>query len=163
MKSTGEVLGIGKTLLEALYKGLIGAGYRLTKEGGVFISVRDSDKNEIAPIAKKFFNQGFDIYATTGTAKVLRAVGIQVTEVDKMHEGTSENAWALLESHKVDYIISTSTRGRDPERDSVIMRRKAVSLGIPTLTSLDTANALIDSIAGDFTEENTGLVDIKSL
>ncbi|MFP5527314.1 carbamoyl-phosphate synthase large subunit [Peptococcus simiae] len=163
MKSTGEVLGIGKTMLEALYKGLIGAGYTLTKEGGVFISVRDSDKNEIAPIAKKFFNQGFRIYATSGTAKVLRSVGIDLTEVDKMHEGTDENAWGLLESHEVDYIISTSTRGRDPERDSVIMRRKAVSLGIPTLTSLDTANALIDSIAGDFTEENTSLVDIKAL
>lgn len=163
MKSTGEVLGIGKTLLEALYKGLIAAGYTLKKEGGVFISVRDTDKNEIAPVAKKFFNQGFRIYATSGTAKVLEATGIEVRTVNKFHEGTGDDALALLESSKVDYIISTSTKGRNPARDSVILRRKAVGLGIPTLTSIDTANALIDAIASNFTEENTTLVDIKTL
>lgn len=163
MKSTGEVLGIGKTMLEALYKGLIGAGYSLKKEGGVFISVRDTDKNEISPIAKKFFNQGFRIYATAGTAKVLSATGIEVSVVHKLHEGTADNAFELLESRKVDYIISTSTKGRNPARDSVMLRRKAVSLGIPTLTSIDTANALIDSIASNFTEENTSLIDIKTL
>ncbi len=163
MKSTGEVLGIGKTMLEALYKGLIAAGYTLKKEGGVFISVRDTDKSEIAPVAKKFFNQGFRIYATKGTAKVLASTGIDVSVVHKLHEGTDDNAFELLESSKVDYIISTSTKGRNPARDSVMLRRKAVSLGIPTLTSIDTANALIDSIASNFTEENTMLVDIKTL
>ena len=74
MKSTGEVLGVAGTLEEALYKGLIGAGYKMKSGGGVFVTVRDSDKAEIGDIVKKYADMGFTIYATKGTAKVLKPI-----------------------------------------------------------------------------------------
>ena len=162
MKSTGEVLGIGNNLEEALYKGLIASGHKMTKGGGVFITVRDQDKPEIGEIAKKFDRMGFEIYATTGTAMVLAKVGLSVKIVDKIHE-SSVNTITLLESGKVNYVISTSAKGRNPARDSVKIRRKASLLGIPCLTALDTANALADSLMSRYTPENTEIIDINNL
>jgi carbamoyl-phosphate synthase large subunit len=153
MKSTGEVLVLGKNLREALYKGLIAAGYKMQKSGGVFITVRDTDKNEIADIAKKFSDMGFSIYSTLGTGKVL----------SKAHKADEENAISLLESGKINYIISTSARGRNPAKDSVKMRRKACLLGIPCLTSIDTADALADSLLSGYSEINTEIVDINHM
>ena len=144
MKSTGEVLGIGNNLEEALYKGLIASGCKMNKKGGVFITVRDGDKKEIGEIAKKFDKMGFPLYATTGTASVLAKLGLSVKIVDKIHE-SPVNTITLLESGKLAYIISTSAKGRNPARDSVKIRRKAALLGIPCLTAIDTANALADS------------------
>ena len=165
MKSTGEVLGIGETFLEALYKGLVAAGYSIKREGGVFISVRDQDKEEIADIAKKFYYQGFEVFATKGTARAIEAAdpNIDVVELNKIYESEGFNAADLIESGKVDYIISTSKKGRDPQRDSVIFRRKAVTLGIPTMTAIDTASALIDSITSNYNQHNTALVDFKNM
>ena len=162
MKSTGEVLGIGNNLEEALYKGLIASGHKMTKGGGVFITVRDQDKPEIGEIAKKFSKMGFELYATTGTAMVLAKVGLSVKIVDKIHE-SSVNTITLLESGKVNYVISTSAKGRNPARDSVKIRRKASLLGIPCLTALDTANALADSLMSRYTPENTEIIDINNL
>ncbi|MGI6255892.1 MAG: carbamoyl-phosphate synthase large subunit [Acutalibacter sp.] len=162
MKSTGEVLGIGNNLEEALYKGLIASGHKMTKGGGVFITVRDQDKPEIGEIAKKFARMGFELYATTGTAMVLAKVGLSVKIVDKIHE-SSVNTITLLESGKVNYVISTSAKGRNPARDSVKIRRKASLLGIPCLTALDTANALADSLMSRYTPENTEIIDINNL
>ena len=162
MKSTGEVLGIGNSLEEALYKGLIASGHKMNKGGGVFITVRDQDKGEVGEIAKKFDKMGFELYATTGTAMVLAKVGLSVKIVDKIHE-SSVNTITLLESGKVNYVISTSAKGRNPARDSVKIRRKAALLGIPCLTALDTANALADSLMSRYTPENTEIVDINNL
>jgi carbamoyl-phosphate synthase large subunit len=163
MKSTGEVLGIGKNMREALYKGLLAAGYRLKKSGGVFVSVRDMDKDEIAAITKKFADQKFKIYATEGTGAVLKKAGINVATVKKIHEDPTDNTQTLLKSGKIDYIISTSAKGRDPARDSVKIRRLATMNKIPCLTSLDTANALADCLLGKFSENNTELVDINDM
>lgn len=162
MKSTGEVLGIGNNMEEALYKGLIAAGNQMKKDGGVFITVRDSDKPEIAEIAKKFSKMGFVLYATMGTATVLARVGLSVKIVDKIHEGP-DNTISLLESGKVNYVISTSAKGRNPARDSVKIRRKASLLGIPCLTAIDSANALVDSLMSRYTPENTEIIDINDL
>lgn len=162
MKSTGEVLGIAPTMTEALYKGLLGAGYQMKKEGGIFITVRDSDKDEIGEIASRYAALGFHLYATEGTAKVLRESGLQVTLVHKISEST-QNTLALLESGKINYIISTSAKGRIPQRDSVKVRRKSVELGIPCLTSLDTAMALADILSCDYTPDRTELIDICTL
>ena len=162
MKSTGEVLGIGNNLEEALYKGLIASGHKMNKGGGVFITVRDQDKPEIGEIAKKFAKMGFELYATTGTAMVLFKVGLSVKIVDKIHE-SSVNTITLLESGKVNYVISTSAKGRNPARDSVKIRRKASLLGIPCLTAIDTANALADSLMSRYTPENTEIIDINNL
>ena len=162
MKSTGEVLGIAGTMEEALYKGLIAAGYKMKKSGGVMITVRDSDKPEVADLAKRYSELGFSIYATRGTANIISKVGIPVTVVDKIHEG-DENTLTLLESGKINYVISTSSKGRIPSRDSVKIRRKTVERSIPCLTSIDTANALALSLRSKYTEGSVELVDINRM
>ena len=162
MKSTGEVLGIAPTMADALYKGLLGASYHFTKKGGIFITVKDSDKEEAGPLAEKFARLGFNLYATEGTARVLREYGLKVTLVHKIHE-SDQNPLVLLESGKVSYIISTSAKGRLPARDSVKVRRKSVELGIPCLTSLDTAASLADILAGNYSSDTVSLVDICCL
>lgn len=162
MKSTGEVLGIANTLDEALFKGLIAAGYRLRKKGGVFFTVRDTDKPEIGDVAKKFADLGFRLYATKGTAAVLEAEGLNVSLVPKIHE-SDNNPITLLESGAVDYVISTSAKGRIPTLDCVKIRRKAVERSIPCLTSIDTANAIADSLRGRWNANNTELVDINRM
>lgn len=163
MKSTGEVLGIGKSLQEALYKGLVAAGYTMVKQGGVLITVRDSDKPEIIDIAKKYAEMGFVLYATGGTAGVMKEAGLKVNIVKKIHEASEDNIQTLLESGKVNYIISTSSRGRIPTHDSVKIRRKAVESAIPCLTSLDTANALANSLKSRYSQKNTELIDINNM
>lgn len=162
MKSTGEVLGIGKSLDEALYKGLVAAGYNTTKRGGVLITVRDIDKFEIVDTAKRFVELGFKLYATKGSAEVIRKAGIEVETANKIHE-SDDNVITLLESGKVSYIISTSSKGRIPTRDSVRIRRKAVELAIPCLTSIDTANALANSLRSRYSQYSTELVDINNM
>lgn len=162
MKSTGEVLAVASTLEESLYKGLTAAGYKLGKKGGVLITVRDSDKGEIPQTAKMFYDLGFKIYATKGTADVLHDHGVPCEVVAKIHE-SDENTLTLIESGKVAYVISTSSKGRIPTRDSVKIRRKTVERNIPCLTSIDTANAIASSIRSRFTEHNTEIVDINNM
>ncbi|MCM1367755.1 MAG: carbamoyl-phosphate synthase large subunit [Roseburia sp.] len=163
MKSTGEVLGIGKTLDEALYKGLIAAGYKMKRTGGILITVRDGDKPEIANVAKNFYELGFELYATRGTAEVIRRSGMKVTVVEKLSETPEENTMGLLNSGKIDYLISTSTRGRIPTHDDVRLRCRSVMLGIPCLTSIDTANALARALKSRYSQYNTELVDINNM
>ena len=149
MKSTGEVLGVAPTMEEALYKGLLAAGYHVRTDKGLLICVRDSDKPEIAPIAAAYASLGCPLYATEGTAATLRKAGLTVETVKKIHE-SKENTMTLLESGKVGCILSTSAKGRVPARDSVKLRRKAVELGVPCLTSLDTAAALASILKRHF-------------
>jgi carbamoyl-phosphate synthase large subunit len=163
MKSTGEVLGVGKNLKEALYKGLVAAGYTMQKRGGVFITVRNQDKPEIAAIAKKFAQLGFDLYATEGTANELRRAGLMAETVKKIRESQENNTMSVIESGRLSYIVSTSEKGRDPASDDVKIRRRATTLGIPCLTSLDTADALAESLLSGYNENNTELVDINSM
>ena len=165
MKSTGEVLGIGRDLTEALYKGFIAAGFALKKDGGVFISVKDSDKPEIAEIGRKFMELGFSIYATDGTAEVLLDNGVAANVVTRlpMENEKTESAMELIEDHTLSYIISTSSKGRLPERESVKLRRRATIAGIDSLTSIDTSNALLKCLECKYNEDNTILVDINTL
>ena len=165
MKSTGEVLGIGRDLTEALYKGFIAAGFALKKDGGVFISVKDSDKPEIAEIGRKFKELGFSIYATDGTAEVLLDNGVAANVVTRlpMENEKTKSAMELIEDHTLSYIISTSSKGRLPERESVKLRRRATIAGIDSLTSIDTANALLKCLECKYSEDNTILVDINTL
>ncbi len=162
MKSTGEVLGLAATREEALYKGLVAAGYKLTKQGGVFITVRNSDKAEIGETAKRYYDLGFDLYATKGTASVIEDYGMKVTVVDKIHEGEN-NTLKLIESGIIDYVISTSAKGRIPTRDSVKIRRKTVERAIPCLTSIDTANAVADCLKSRYSQICTELVNINDM
>ncbi len=166
MKSTGEVLGIGKTFEEALFKGLVSAGFKMchpTKEKpvGVYFTVNDQDKFEIVSIAKKFADLGCNIYATAGTAQVISALGIDVTVVDRLK--ATKQVSSLMDEGKIDYVIYTGKTDVDSINDYIELHHHAILLGITVLTSLDTANALCDIIASKFTEYNTELVDINAL
>ncbi|RGX54225.1 carbamoyl-phosphate synthase large subunit [Anaerotruncus sp. AF02-27] len=165
MKSTGEVLGIAKTFEEALLKGLVAAGYKLKRtaeNGGVLLTVKDSDQQEMIPLAEKFEKLGFTLYATPGCASVLNRHMIATNVVRKM-DGDHPHVMDLVESGKLDYIVSTSAKGRMPARHSVQMRRKAVELSIPCLTSLDTANALANCLMMKKTIDDVDLVDIVKI
>ena len=162
MKSTGECLGIARTFSEALLKGLIAAGYKLYHEGGVLISVKDGDKHEIIEIASRFEALGFKIYATSGTASVLNRNMIAASHAYRIGKGDPD-VIQLLESGKIQYVISTSETGRQPSRDSVKMRRKAVERSIACLTAIDTANALLDCLEMHKTINDVELVDITKI
>ena len=162
MKSTGEVLGIARTFEEALYKGLVAAGYKMKKEGGVLISVKDGDKQEIIEVADRFERLGFTIYATAGTAKTLNSNMIAANVVRKIEE-PSPNILDLFEENKIDYLISTNATGRKPAEHSVQMRRKAVERSIACLTAVDTAMALTECLLMDTTINDVDLVDITKI
>lgn len=162
MKSTGEVLGIAKTFEEALLKGLVAAGYKMKREGGVLLSVRSSDQQEILAIAEKYERLGFTLYATSGTALNLNRHMIAANAVRKLEEGKPDII-DLIESGKIDYVISTSAKGRDPHRHSVQIRRKAVERSICCFTSLDTANAMADCLATGKGVDDMHFVDITKL
>lgn len=160
MKSTGEVLGIAKTFEEALLKGLVAAGYKLEDRGGVLISVRDTDKNEIPAIAAKFERLGFELYATPGTALALNHQMVATNSVRPITED-SPNVMDLLDSGKIHYLISTSKGGADPKvNQSVKLRRRAVEHSIVCLTALDTANALADCL---LTKKHMADIDLISI
>ncbi|MCL2380515.1 MAG: carbamoyl-phosphate synthase large subunit [Treponema sp.] len=163
MKSTGEVLALGKNMEEALYKGLVAAGYKMKKTGGVLLTIREGDKAEATGIAQKFASMGFSLHGTRGTARFLAAKGLTVHPIDKISDNPNVNTETLLASGQISYVISTSEKGRDPALDDVKLRRKACSIGIPCLTSIDTANALADSLLSGYSEINTELVNINDL
>ena len=162
MKSTGECLGIAHTFEDALLKGLIAAGYDLKKEGGVLISVRDTDKQEIISIADKFAQMGFELYGTSGTASVLNRNMIATNLVRKISDD-EPNVLTLLESGKIHYVISTSAKGRLPARDSVKMRRKSVERSICSLTAIDTARALANVLMSNRSIDDVEMVDITKI
>jgi len=168
MKSTGEVLGIAPTREEAIYKGMLGAGCKMIHPGtnkerpeAVLFSVRQSDLPELPALAKKFADLGFKLYATTGNASTIERSGMDVVSVAKVHENYNDNVMTLLESGKIDYVISTSAKGRDPVAESVKLRRLAVEHDIDCFTAIDTANAMADCLASKFNVQNMCLVDIN--
>ena len=158
-KSTGEVMGIADTFEDALLKALVASGIKIRKKGGVLITVRDSDKQSCIGVADKFSQLGFSLYATAGTAKILNENYIATNSVRKIHEG-SPNISDLLSTNKIDYVISTSTRGQQSSTDDIRVRRKAVERGIPTFTSLDTANALALCLQKKRTIDDVEIIDI---
>ena len=166
MKSTGEVLGIATSLEEALYKGMVAAGWKMIRPSetpGVLFSVRNSDLPELPALARKFADLGLTLYATSGNVSTIERSGMTVTHVAKVHEDYNNNVMTLLESGKVAYVISTSAKGRDPVAESVKLRRLAVERDIDCLTSIDTANALADCLASSFSLANASLVDINHM
>jgi carbamoyl-phosphate synthase large subunit len=141
MKSTGEVLGIAENITDALYKGLLAAGYKMEPEGGILITVLKADREGMLPVARRFSELGFKIYATRGTAKFLEANGVKAEAVAKIHQ-SEENTLTLIQSGKVQYVFSTSEQHQEAYLDSIKMRRAAVEMSIPCLTSVDTASIL---------------------
>ena len=163
MKSTGEVLGLGKNLQEAMFKGLVSAGYKVEKEnrGGVLISVNRRDQPEIVGIARKLDDMGYKLYATDGTAHEISQLGTDVEVVGKL--GQDNRVFEMLEQGKIDYVILTGSTEPAYIRDFIHLNHRCVQLGIPCLTSLDTANALTDILASRYNQQNTELIDICHL
>lgn len=145
MKSTGECLGIAKTFNEALYKAFEGAGVRLPKYKNMIITVRDSEKEEVVDIARRFQAQGYRIFSTAGTAKFLNSHGVKALAVRKL-EQESPNLLDLILGHEIDLVIDIPPQGADKSRDGFIIRRNAIETGVNVLTSLDTAAALVTSM-----------------
>ena len=161
MKSTGECLGISESFNEALYKAFLGAGINLPKHKNMIITVRDEDKQDIIPIAKRFSDLGYKIYATRSTAKVLNENGVKAVRTNKI-EQPSPNLMDLILGHKIDLVIDTPSQGVEKAKDGFIIRRNAIETGVNVLTALDTAEALVTSL------ENTDiqkleLIDIAAI
>ncbi len=161
MKSTGEVLGIAKTFDEALYKAFLGAGIKLPKYKNMIITVRDSDKLDVIPLAKRFEALGYNIFATKGTARALMEADIQVRMTRKI-EQESPNILDLILGHEIDLVIDTPSQGIGHAKDGFLIRRNAIETGVNVLTSLDTANALITSLENNDVQSLT-LIDIATI
>lgn len=160
MKSTGECLGISKNFNEALYKAFRGAGIQLPKYKNMIVTVRDEDKQEIIPIARRFAALGYRIFSTRGTAQVLNEHGVKALAVRKI-EQEHPNILDLILGHEIDLIIDTPPSGAEHEKDGFVIRRNAIETGVHVLTALDTAEALATALERK-TEEPT-LVDIAAL
>ncbi|MCG7420333.1 carbamoyl-phosphate synthase large subunit [Macrococcus epidermidis] len=144
MKSTGEVMGKDKTLEKALYKGLVASGLQVKDHGTALITVADKDKQEALGLVKRLHEIGYRIMATSGTAKLLKENNIPAVEVSKI--GTEFNLLDVIRDGHVQIVINTMTNGKQTERDGFQIRRDSVDNGVPCLTSLDTARALIEVI-----------------
>lgn len=161
MKSTGECLGIAKTFDEALYKAFLGAGTVLPKHKKAIVSVNDADKDEMAPLAKRLEDLGYEIYATRSTAKHLRDHGVDAIMVNKIQQ-EAPTVMDLLLEHKIDIVIDTPTQGRDKHRDGFLIRRTSIETGVNCFTSLDTVDALLKSLESD-AKSNMTLIDVAKI
>ncbi|EOC99594.1 carbamoyl-phosphate synthase large subunit [Caldisalinibacter kiritimatiensis] len=161
MRSTGEVLGVGTTLEQALYKGLIAAGMNLDKKNKtILVTLNNHDKERFIPTAKELEKLGYKFMATEGTAKLLRSQGIEVTETKKIREGVP-NILDIIRSGMIDFVINTPTKGNDSKRDGFVIRRIAVETSIDVFTSLDTVEALVDILKDKITNGELDVYEIK--
>jgi carbamoyl-phosphate synthase large subunit len=144
MRSTGEVMGISDSFGSAFAKAQIAANNALPLEGAILVTVNDSDKATVAPIARRFHEMGFRIMATTGTARFLRARGIPTERVFKVHEGRPHGI-DLIVNGEVQLLINTPL-GKHSQRDDYTMRQAAVAHSIPYTTTLSAASAACDAI-----------------
>ena len=155
MKSTGESIGIDENFGMAFYKSQLSAGMELPKEGKIFISVKEQDKKKIRPIAEKAANLGFKIMATDGTGMATGRDDVEI--VLKVSQGSPNIRDAIL-NKEVDLIINTS-EGKQSAKDGYIIRRLAIELGIPYVTTLAGARAALNAIAAVQNSE----INVKSL
>ena len=145
MKSTGEIIGKDVNLPKALYKGFIASGVNVPDYGTALMTVSDKDKEEIIPLAKRLISLGYHIVATTGTGKALEAEGIKVDVIEKINENSNDILDAIRDG-RINLVVNTMTEGKTSETDGFLIRREAVENNIPCLTSLDTAEALLQAM-----------------
>lgn len=144
MKSTGEAIGVGSSLSEALHKAFLGAGLTVPQRGTALVTVADRDKAEALPLFQRMQQAGWALVATQGTAAYLKANGCPAQAVNKATED-SPNVLDLIRSGEVNLVVNTLTQGKDPRRDGFRIRRASVEYNVPCLTSLDTLSALLAS------------------
>ena len=146
MKSTGEIMGLDTDYSRALYKAMVASGIGVPSEGSMIATIADADKEEAVSIIREFEQIGFRIFATAGTALFLQEKGIDAQPVKKLHEGDG-NIVDLIKSGKIALLINTLSTDKRIEREAARIRRASVEAGVPCLTSLDTARALLLSLA----------------
>ena len=149
MKSTGEAIGYDKTLNRALYKSLKASGLRVDNYGTILATIGDAHKEQALPLIKRFYDMGFNIEATEGTAKYLKDHGIRTRVRKKLSQGSEEILESLRKGY-VTYVVNTITEGTAGQQDGQVIRRCAVDNNVPVFTSLDTVRVLLDVL-----EENT--------
>jgi carbamoyl-phosphate synthase large subunit len=151
MKSTGEIMGVDSQFSRALYKAMVASGYDIPlprhehAKGALLTTLADHNKEEGAPIIKGFADLGYKVYATQGTAAVLKRHGVDAEVVRRIRE-PEPNLMTVLTEPRVDFLINTPERERISDRDGLKIRRAAVEHGVPCLTSLDTAAALLTAL-----------------
>jgi carbamoyl-phosphate synthase large subunit len=153
MKSTGEVMGVDYGFGRAFYKAELAAGNQLPKDGTVFISVRDKDKEDIVPVARGFDGMGYGIAATKGTQEYLAEHGVEAEFVEKVHE-SSPNVVDLMKRDEVDLIVNTPDEKRARE-DGADIRREAVDRDVPYITTIRAAEAAVEALESERDEEIT--------
>jgi len=144
MRSTGEVMGISESFGAAFAKAQLAAGNGLPLEGAILVTVNDSDKPNVTPIARRFHEMGFTLHATAGTAKYLRARGIPVTRVFKVHEGRP-NCLDMIVNGDVQLLVNTPL-GKHAQWDDYTLRQAAIRNRVAYTTTLSAASAASDAI-----------------
>ncbi|MDO5036729.1 MAG: carbamoyl-phosphate synthase large subunit [Tissierellia bacterium] len=163
MRSTGEVLGLGKTKKEALYKGFLAAGMDLSqKKRRVLVTLRDLDKKEFAPIAKDLADLGCDFFATEGTAAFLKGLGIQAQIVSRVGKA-DQDIIHLIRTGGIDLVFNTPTKGGDAKRDGFLIRRASIESGIELFTNLDKAKVFVEVLKEGWTQEAIQLYKLSDL
>jgi carbamoyl-phosphate synthase large subunit len=159
MKSTGEVMGMDRTLGRAYAKAMIAAGNVLPTSGGVYLTIRDEDKPAILPVAARLGELGLTLFATRGTAQFLREHGVAVTTVYRISENQSPDALGLMRRGQIQLVINTPTNSSGARRDGYMMRRLAVDLNIPFIPTIQAAVAAAQAIE----ELRQGDLEVRSL
>ena len=142
MKSTGEAIGYDRTMNRALYKALQASGMKLQNYGTVLATIADKDKEEALPLIRRFYQLGFNIEATRGTARFLKENGIRTHAVDKISSGSDEIPTSLRQGH-IAYVINTKDPGSN-ENDGHQIRQIATEHNVSLFTALDTVKVLLD-------------------
>ena len=150
MKSTGEAIGYDDKLNRALYKALQASGMHLQNYGTVLATIADGDKDEALPLIRRFYDLGFNIEATEGTAKFLKENGIRTHVLQKISTGSSEICDSIRQGH-IAYVINTNDAGSTGTlSDGYMIRKTAIESNVTIFTSLDTVKVLLDVL-----DENT--------
>ena len=158
MRSTGEVMGIGREFRTAYLKSQLAAGSTLPRGGKAFLSVRNRDKRAIVSIGRNLAEMGFGLVATRGTAKVLERHGLAVDAVHKVAEGWRPNIVDYMKQDEIALVINTPEDGR-ARKDSYLIRRTAVMQNIPYYTTMDGAQAALEAIEA----QRTGVLEVQPL
>ena len=152
MKSTGEVMGSDPQYANALLKAFLGAGMSLPANGNVLLTVSDEDKQQVTSIAQRFTRIGYRLYATTGTANLLAEQGLHPTQVAKVHEKQADQAGIvdLIADETIDLVVNTMGEDVAKNSDGFLIRQTAIAHNILLLTSLDTVEALLLALEGQY-------------
>lgn len=163
MRSTGEVLGVGHTFSEAMYKGFTAAGTKIPAPNStILISVRDRDKENMLPIVKRFAKAGCKFVATSGTADFLEANGVSAQRSKKVSEGVP-NVLDAIRSGMIDLIIDIPKKGNNQNSDGFKIRRCAAECSLPIMTSIDTIGELTDIMEQYHTPESTEIIAVEDI